>query len=248
MYSTGHAGMEGHAPAWYVRYLTTSEGLLLFLAAIQMARGCYQRSKPTMLISVFSIGYFLFVCRYAVRNDRTILPLIPCLALLSSFFLAEPYKESISSRLGRWRYILPVGLTALSLTILIANTVRDTIKLKTPDGRTTARIWIDGQLPAGSKIAIEKYAPYISSARFSISGLPMLVDHPLEWYRQNKFAYVVFSQGMYGRFFGDKKRYKFIVRQYTSLFEQLRPVKMFDDGGYEVRVYAVNPASTEVAH
>jgi len=66
-----------------------------------------------------------------------------------------------------------------------------------------------------------------------------MIDHEPGWYIQQNFDYLVFSQGMYGRFYREPERYRNEISQYDNLFRQFNLVMMFTDGGYEVRVYRV---------
>jgi len=69
--------------------------------------------------------------------------------------------------------------------------------------------------------------------------VPRIVDHDLDWYEANGVRYVVFSQGMYGRYFLEPARYPGIVAKYERFFHGFHLLKAFDDGGYEIRIYEV---------
>lgn len=66
-----------------------------------------------------------------------------------------------------------------------------------------------------------------------------MIDYKPEWYVENGFDYLVFGQGMYGRFYKESEKYDVEVAQYDNFFNRFTPVKIFTDGGYEVRIYAV---------
>jgi hypothetical protein len=136
--------------------------------------------------------------------------------------------------------ILVAGATTLvSLTLPLLQTVGTTIRLTTIDSRETARSWISRNLPPGSRIAVEAYAPYVNPQRFSAQGFNELIDHTPEWYTANAFDYLVFSQGSYGRRYQEPDKYAKQVSQYEDLFHSFSMVKTFTDGGYEVRIYQV---------
>ena len=113
----------------------------------------------------------------------------------------------------------------------------DAIRLTTVDSRETARVWIDTTLPQGAHIAIESYAPFVNPAEFAVQGFFKITDHEPEWYVENGYDYLVFSQGMYGRFYQDPQRYGSDVTEYDKFFGRFVLLKKFTDGGYEVRVY-----------
>ena len=64
-----------------------------------------------------------------------------------------------------------------------------------------------------------------------------MIDYEPEWYRQNGFDYLIFSQGMYGRFYAEPERYSMEVAQYDDLFNRFTLTRKFSDGGYEIRIY-----------
>ena len=66
-----------------------------------------------------------------------------------------------------------------------------------------------------------------------------IIDHEPEWYIENGFEYLVFSQGMYGRFYLEPERYNMQVSQYDSFFNRFELIMKFIDGDYEIRIYKV---------
>jgi len=60
-----------------------------------------------------------------------------------------------------------------------------------------------------------------------------------DWYTANGFEYLIFGQGMFGRFYREPDRYSNEVSQYEDLFRAFDMVRTFTDGGYEVRIYHV---------
>ena len=76
--------------------------------------------------------------------------------------------------------------------------------------------------------------------RFSVQGFGRMIDHSPDWYIDEGFEYLIFSQGMYGRFYKDPDKYSDETLQYDSYFNKFKLLKVFTDGGYEVRVYQVN--------
>lgn len=241
-YSTGHAGMEGNALGWYLHYMWQTAGVIYILAALEILRGVYSRSKEIFLLSIFPIVYFVFISSFAVRNDRTSLPLTPFLFLLAASFLVHlmsKANELQSKALRKFAIFTIACLSLASLILPTSKTLTDTIRLTTPDSRETARIWINNNLPTGAKIALESYSPFIDPTRFSVYGFGRMIDHGPEWYVEQGFDYLVFSQGMYKRFYLEPERYRFEVSQYDNLFRRFPLLMLFTDGGYEVRVYKV---------
>ena len=86
-YWTGHRGMEDRAFTWYLSYLWGIEGPICILGMLGAGVGLWLGCKRTILISVFPLFYFAFVSSFAVRNDRTLLPVMPFIYLLAACFL-----------------------------------------------------------------------------------------------------------------------------------------------------------------
>jgi 4-amino-4-deoxy-L-arabinose transferase-like glycosyltransferase len=242
-YSTGHAGMEGNSFGWYLRYMWQTASILYVLSGLEILRGVLARSKQTMLLSVFPLVYFAFISSFEVRNDRTFLPLTPFLFQLAASLLVHLLRRANLIRSRPWRHfctIAMVGLIVVGLGLPTSKAIADTLRLTTTDSRETARVWIDENIPAGARIAIEPYSPFVDPGRFSVHAVERIIEHEPEWYVDNGFQYLVFSQGMYGRFYHKPEGYSEVTSQYDSFFDRFTLTKMFRDGGYEVRVYATD--------
>ena len=245
-YATGHAGMEGGAFGWYMRNLWQTMAIISVLALGEMLRGVFERRKDILLLAAFPLTYFVFIVRLAVRNDRTFLPITPFLCVLAASLLAYLWAHAKTLRSSTWRNAA-VGAVA-SLTVLCLaqptwRTVADSTRRVVVTSRETARAWLSENLPDGTRIAMESYSPFLSSDRFAIRGIESMIEHGPEWYVENGFDYLVFSQEMYGRFYREPDKYRVEVSRYDKLFRQFTLARLFTDGGYEVRLYRVKPVA-----
>jgi len=241
-YSTGHPGMEGNSLEWYLNYMWNTGGGLYLLAVLGILYGSILHPKETSLLLIFPLVYFAFISSFVVRNDRTFLPLTSFLFLLAAWFLITVFDKIRKLQNESLRRLFLTVFASLAIAVLahpISKTIADTQRLTTVNSRETARIWIDNNLPSGAKIAIESYSPFVNPSKFSVQGFGRMIDHEPGWYIQQNFDYLVFSQGMYGRFYQEPERYRNEIAQYDNLFERFNLTIMFTDGGYEVRVYRV---------
>jgi 4-amino-4-deoxy-L-arabinose transferase-like glycosyltransferase len=239
-YSTGHHGMEGDTAYWYLSYLWQIEGPVAALATLEMLRGILARSKATLLLAIFPLSYFSFISYFVVRNERTLLPLTPFLFLSAASLLTSGWGWAARQRARQPLPIVAIGAFTLFLLALpLQVTAQGAVRLGTEDSRTTARVWIDENLPHGSHIALEAYGPYVDPRNFSVEGVGRTVDQPLDWYVTRGFDYIIFGQGMFSRYYADPDRYAKQIAQYEEMFRALEPVKVFTDGGYEIRIYRV---------
>ena len=217
----------------------------MFSGLFALARSALVRHKQGLIMSITSILYFAFIACFMVHNDRTILPVIPFLLLLGASEVVYAY----DLMRDQWPWVqvrgrieaVGVVLLALALIVPVARTIQRNVRQVSIDSRITASLWIAANLPKGSRIALEAYTPWVDPDVFHVQGFGSLVEHPAGWYAENGFQYLVFGELMYERFYREPMRYALRVAQYEELFHTLRPVRMFNDGGYEVRVYQVVP-------
>jgi hypothetical protein len=241
-YATGHAGMEGNTFHWYLTFMWQTAGLVYMLAVLEILRGIYIRSKEIILLSFFPVFYLVFISRFIVRNERTFFTLTPFLFLLAASFLVYLIEKvgQIQPRALRTLSLLAiVTLSILAMIQPVYKTTENLIQLTVEDSRETARIWINNNLPPGKKIALESYSPFADPSLFSLQGFLKIIDHQPDWYVENGFDYLVFGQGMYGRYYREPERYSNEVSQYNNFFNQFTLLKRFLDGNYEVLIYKI---------
>jgi hypothetical protein len=240
-YASGWPGQEGQAFQWYLHYLISYEGIITLAALFIMVKAFIKKDKLILLISIFPIVYFIFISSMQIRNDKTILPMIPFLHILGGVFLSWlfVYISELSIRKSV-KWISIAGIVLLFLLVPIYRTTKTVISVIEPDGRETARIWIGKNIPRGSFIALEAYSPYISPKRYHVVPVQGFGPQTLSWYTERDVRYLVFSQGMFGRYFSEPEKYKQMKENYEHLFHQLEPVKFFYNGSYEIRIYQIN--------
>lgn len=241
-YAVSHPGMEGGAFGWYLTNMATTAAIVYALAAIEIGLGVARRSKQTLFLAAFPVLYFAFISGFAVRNDRTYLPLtFFCFVLAASLLVRLAERLRTADRPPWQRAVVPV-LVAAVLAQPLATTWSRALGRRASVARKTAREWLTATLPAGAKVALESYGPFLEPSRFDVRGFDQLTEHEPAWYAANGFQYLVFGKVMYGRFFADPVRYGAEVARYRAFFEHLPLVRRFEDGTDEVRVYATRGA------
>ena len=242
-YATGHAGMEGEPFKFYLEIMWLTGGLLYILSALEIIRGIITRSRDSILLSSFVVVYFTFINLYIVRNERTFFLLVPFLCLLSASFFVKAYKYMINNKYVVIRkYAIPLIACIAGLTLYrpVTQTIDNTASLTKPNNRETARVWIMNNLPQWSKIALESYSPFIDPKRYTVYGFTRIIDNNPNWYIENSIDYLIFCQGMFGRYYYDPIHYPKEAEQYNSFFSLLTEVKVFPDADYEVRIYKLD--------
>ncbi|MCJ7695487.1 MAG: glycosyltransferase family 39 protein, partial [Anaerolineaceae bacterium] len=241
-YSSGHAGMEGNTLKFYLTYMWQTGGVIYILALLEVFRGFVTRNKMIILVSIFPVAYFIFICSFFVRNGRTFYPITPFALLLAASFLMFLWQKTKEVKRRPLRFALLIGTVLLALGSIvfpIVKTVQATLKLTEVSSRETSRVWINENLPSGTKIAFESYAPFIDPEVYSLVRVDKMIDYEAEWYLENGIEYLVFCNGMYGRYYWEPDRYALEVEQYEVLFDRFTLVNQFNDSIYEVRIYKV---------
>jgi hypothetical protein len=235
----GHAGEEGNALMWYVTYLLTQEGFAAPVALIGVASAFLARSKKYWVVLSFPLFYFSIVSQMVTRNARTIMLIVPFLGLLAAIGVVEAC--GWLERTGRVKRSITGAILLVIGFLLLIVPARGTLaadrRLTQPDGRESARRWIESNAPLGSRIALEAYSPYVDRNKFAAQGLYGLTEHAPEWYAAQGFEYLVLSQGAYGRYFADPARYPKQVEQYSQFFARYPLAARFDDNDWEIRIY-----------
>ncbi len=241
-YATGHPGMEGNSLVWYLQYMARTGGVFYGLALLEIVRAVSTRCKRTILASIFPVFYLAFISSFPVRNNRTLLPATPFLFLLAASCGVHMFEGAIRLRSAVLRRLATgaiIMLVIVGVAQPLARTVARAIELSAVDSRETARIWIEENLPPGAKVGLESFCPFVDPDRFSAQGFTRIIDHEPEWYLQNGFQYLVFSQGMYGGYYENPTKYSVQVAQYDRFFTRFRLLRTFADGGYEIRIYSL---------
>lgn len=245
-YATGHPGMEGDTLRWYLVHIWSSIGPIGVCAVLALANGRRLRSAAWGIVALFPVVYFLFINQFVVRNDRTLLPIMPFLFVAAAAFCSDVFRRAGRGREAqRWAGLGAAGgLLALTLLWPASQTVFQTQQLfATAATRHAVRGQLEAALPAGARVALEPYAPYLDPSRYSVQGFWRLIDHDPDWYAAQGFDYLVASAGLYGRFFREPARYPAEVAQYTALFNHHEPALQLGAGAEEVRVYRVRPTA-----
>jgi hypothetical protein len=234
-YTGGHAGNTGNSLAWYLDYLWRREGPMLLLAAAGSLWGAYKRSRGAILVAATALAYLSFISAFAVHFERTALPLIPLFAILAAYCIVSLLPTPALDRAGpQWGAVAALLIVALIFPLVGA--VRDSLRLTTPNSLDTAREWIEANVPAGSRLGVESYAPWVDPQKFSVQGFYKLNGQPPEWYVSEGYRYLVFSETMFRRFYKDPARLSDDIARYEAIFRICEETKVFTDGGYEVRV------------
>ncbi len=123
---------------------------LLVTSVLGMIKAIRERSIRRSAMVLFVIAYYLILWKSGQDYERYVLPMIPCLMVLSADFVWD------FLAIRKWHKPLIAILTAiiLSITNIASSAAWLSIMLKM-DTRTQAQIWIDSHLKQNSVIALD---------------------------------------------------------------------------------------------
>ncbi len=230
----GDPGTEGqNAVLWYARYLLRSEGVAPLVAVWAGLSGVLARRAKTLLFVAFPAVYIMLVASYAVKNDRTVLTIVPFLVILAATAL-DRFVTSLSSPAGK-RQVALVLQIATAFTVLLSvawpawQAVQINLRFTDDDVRTVVTRWMEAELPGGSRIVGEYYSPLLSDSKHAFRWVDRAIDLPLLWYQENA-DYLVLVENRYGGFYLDPSRYPAEIAAYAAFSEQFTLVQEFQGG------------------
>ena len=133
----------------------------LLFALIAWGRALFSKNVPTQALAVFVLGYYLVLCKWGQPYDRYVLPLVPFLCILAADLLAV-----IVSKFPKMKLLFS-GLLILAVLPPALKIVQWDRIMGAKDARTIAKEWIEKNVPAGSRVALdwEFYMPRLEFSR-----------------------------------------------------------------------------------
>lgn len=249
-YSLGHPGAEDPASAYgfYWGALRSRFGEApLAVAAVGFGLLAHSRPRLAAILAVFPVALFLFMGAYPVRFDRNIVSLVSFAAVAAGCALAvavaralAPGAVSAKRRAAMVAGVVIVTALAFGAFDQLERSRAYTRLVTLPHTRWLSKVWIDENLPAGSRIAREFYTPPIDPKRFDVVevGYWGLIRTP----QIEQYDYLIASSDDFGRFVNHADRYPEQAAAYQRIFSRYALVKKFtadwlSSTGPEIRVY-----------
>jgi 4-amino-4-deoxy-L-arabinose transferase-like glycosyltransferase len=237
-----HPGMQGHTLEFYVTYLLSTEGLTAFIGLAAALTYVKPRNRNGLILAAFAVPYVIYISSLRVRNDRTILIVLPILLVMAADALVRLWRLPTATSVWRFRVRTAIALFVIvSIGYMSLQTVKQNIQLVTLDGREYARQWIAANVPPETRLAAETYTPFMDPQRYQVNYLSGLRLNPPEWYVAQGYDLLVFSSGAYQRFYMYPEMYPTEIAQYEALFSRFPTVAEFDQNGMTIRILKVKP-------
>ena len=233
-------------PGWlfYIKTLGYGLGVLMCGLALpgiikRLLLALRSRNLLSVLLLVFPITYFMVMGATRHYFARYALPLVP----FATVFAADGIVWLAGQLTRRSRPLASVIATTLVFAAIaqpLASSIRHNLLLTRTDTRTLAKAWIEQNIPDGSKIAVDwpTHGPPLATAELSVPdsrrvydvtpvGSAGLSEHPIAWYRENGYEYLIASSFIYQipLVFPDKDQERRVF--YVSLARELTEVQVF---------------------
>jgi hypothetical protein len=154
-----------------------------------------------------------------VRFERNMVPLLPFLALGAGWML-DAGADWLVRRSGRGSglsHTLAASGAALLLILPLIAGVSFDASLSRTDLREVAARWVEDNIAAGSKIAIEHYAVPFEHADYDVQDVIRISNHGLDWYRSEGFDILIISDGVWDLLRRQPEVYREKVQAYNQL-------------------------------
>lgn len=223
-YRTGHLGMEGDTPSFYANLLITTEPFVVVGAVASLAL-VRRRGWQLALVWSFPLLYALSVGMLAVRNDRTIMLIIPMLCALSAIAVtgfASALKRRGARAVG---WVAAVAVVLAGLGVATMQGVRVVQVANGIDNRALAQVWINDHVPPGAVILMDAYAPWVDRNRNPVVYVQALDQAaPLFPANPQGIDYVITSNVMRDHYLAAGGQYAANLAASDALLGRLRPV------------------------
>ncbi|MDP3920112.1 MAG: glycosyltransferase family 39 protein [Candidatus Omnitrophota bacterium] len=160
----GNHGMLGLKVGHYLTYaLWGAMGLPLLVLSMYGMLGAFQSFEPKRaVLAIYLLGYYGVLCVAGQPYARYVLPMLPFAMILAGDGVVGLGAKAKGQR---------AALFTVVLVICIVPTLSRSLKfhqiMAADDTRTLAKAWIEENIPAGSRIALERdfYMPLLKFSR-----------------------------------------------------------------------------------
>lgn len=213
---------------YYLEFLTryNYNWPLILAAGVGLVLTLFQNTRRGIVLLLYPLSVFLWLCSFDTRRTHGLLPLHPFLAIWAAVTLEQFWK--ITASISR-SVVFKFGYALLTFVVLFLPFYRacvQTYLLGKIDNRSKAELWMTNNLPQGSKVALLQYQQVeLDPSYFEIVSFSpreyVNQKKDFNWFQHHGFDYVVVSSGQYMRYFVEGKR----AQRYRDYF-----LHLFEDG------------------
>ncbi|MEW6745810.1 MAG: glycosyltransferase family 39 protein [Planctomycetota bacterium] len=192
--------------------------------------------RPRLVHAVYVFPLVCFAIVGSVRTTfaRNVLPVVPFLCMAAGL--------AFDRLTRRWKLALRIAFVVAAASLALVTSVR--WGLGAADStRVRAARWMEQNLPAGSRVAVESFGPALGRSRSDILELWTLAEKPLSWYGEEGIDYIVASSGAWAPVLATPGRYADREERYRAIFA-LEKVAEFRGDGVDPVYGAISPTIT----
>ncbi len=242
----GNAGDSG--ASIYLKHLLGTLGWPAFLLMIAgLILGIVRTVKGPgkvrwTLLVVFPVIYFYAISGRALIFGRYLLPLLPFVCMLAAIAVISGVSLLRRFDIPRTpRRLLITGLTVAALLPPMWNAVNFDRTISQTSTTETAYNWILLNIPAKSKVVVEKYDLRLSDSLYRVDYVNDLTEREYQDYVRGGFDYIIASSQAFGPVLDAPQSAPDRYARYRSIFDQSQQVFAIKPGpgrpGPELRVY-----------
>jgi hypothetical protein len=202
---------------FYIEYLTryNYQLPLIILSVAGFVFTLSRYKSKGLLLSIYPMVLFLWLCSYDVRRVHELLPLHPFIGIWSGIlfeFLWKAARQIPRSQVVTVGYLVVISF---SLFFPYQRALTQVHLYSRVDNRSKAELWMVNHLPQGSKIALLQFHQIeLDPGYFEVESFTprdYVGKKDFRWFVKENFDYVVVSSGQYMRYYTegpDAKKFK----------------------------------------
>jgi len=219
-------------------------------ACLGLFMAILKRSLKTYIFLIFPLAFYLFITFFGqLRWARWLIPVLPFEAILFGAGFYGLYKH-ITHRKVFVNYkgiivFLFIAILAGGSAPALVGGIKQGSKLSRTDVRTIAKEWIEENLPQGSSVAYEYYAPHLhvnprSDLVLLNTAWEQIVSRPISYYLDRDIDYVIVTSSFKDLYLKEPGRYAKEIQRYEDLGKKAELIKLFsykNNPGPTIEVY-----------
>jgi len=250
-----HGGTPDSGAMIYLKHLLGTLGWPAFLLLITgLVLGIVRavkgpgRVRWTLLVT-FPVVYFFAISGRGLIFGRYLLPLLPFVCMLAAIAVVSGVSLLRRFDIPRTpRRLLIAGLTIAALLPPAWNAVNFDRTISQKSTTETAYDWILQNVPAKSRVVVEKYDLRLSDSLYRVAYVNELTSRQYQDYARDGIEYIIASSQAFGPVLDAPQTAPDRYARYRSLFDQSQELYVIKPQpgrpGPELRVYRLPHDST----
>lgn len=153
----------------------------------------FWKGRAIILAAFVVINWFAIITQ-ANQQARMWLPTAP-ITILYCALVVTIIVDWLRRRLENRRGLEAAWLAPISmLVIFILFAIRSDIRFQQDDVRSITQQWVESNVAAGQKIAVDYFSPNLDQSKWPVIKLSRLPNQDLNWYREQGVSYLIMSE------------------------------------------------------